>query len=342
MRRSTLLPALLAAACAAPEQDPYAVIDGFLDRAVPASCTLTELPGEYALTEIRSITDSTWLLLDEPQRRVTAFDHESHPLWSVALPAMGPGAVVMAASAAPLGDTAVAIADRGSLRLHVLSRTGEVLRSTPLSFIPHSLATTADGRILVTPMRVGDDPPTLLVRYDGDRRTDLAVPPRWYEHPMIRAMGSVARVETFPDGRAVVAHEYLAPRAFLVGPDDDVRAAAMPTPDGTLDQLEYLPMLPLTEEDADRILTPSINLGVDRARSEVWVLTRTGRVVDGVSQRALLRLDDRLGFLEGFTADVSAFGMAVLPRHRRVILADDDDRIYSCALPDPGVHAHAP
>lgn len=342
MRRSILLPGLLLLAACGGEETTYTVLDGFLDRAAPARCDRILADEGLALTEIRSVTDSTWLLLDEPNRRITEYDHGMRPLWSMELPALGPGAVLNAVSAALLGDTAVAIADRGTLRLQVLARTGEVIRSTPLNFMPNVVATTADGRVLITPLRVGDEPPTLLVRFDGAERTDLPVTPRYYSDMMHRAMGNVARVEAFPDGRAVVAHEYLAPRAFLVGSGGDVTPAALPTPDGTVDQIPYLPIMPLRMEDAERIMTPAINLSVDRTRSEVYVMTRTGRVVDGVVQRGILRLDDRLGFIEGYTADVSAFGMAVLAGHRLAILADDDDRLFACELPADEVHARAP
>ena len=333
MRRSTLLLGLLAAGCGAQEQPTYAVIDGFLERTVPARCTRAMLNDSVAITEIRSVTDSTWLLLDEAQRRVTELDHELRPLWSMALPAIGPGAVIKAVSAGLLGDTAVAIVDRGTLRLQVLSRGGEVIRSTPLGFLPNALATTASGQVLVTPLRMGDDPPTLLVRFDGEERTDVPVPPRYYRNGMHRAMGNIARVETFPDGRAVLSHEYLAPRGFLIDASGGVEAALVPTPDATLDQLDYLPSIPATEEDQERIMVPTLAIGIDRSRSEVYLMTRSGRTVDGSLQRAILRLDDRLGLLEAFTADVPAFGMAVLPRHGRAILADEEDRLFTCDLP---------
>lgn len=341
MRRPTLLLFLLSGiACGAPDADVYAVVDDFLARAVPASCVRAQAEDSLAVTEMRAASDSTWLVLDEPRRRITELDHELRTLWSMEYPAVGPGSAGKAVSAALVGDSAVAIADRGGLRLLILSRSGGLLASTPLGFLPNRLATLPGGEVLVTPLRLGDDPPTLLVRFAGGRRSDVAVPPRYYENVMVRAMGNIARVETFPDGRALVLHEYLAPRGFAVEPDGSVTRLAVPTPDATLGQLDYVPTPPLTEEDQPRIMVPALGLSVDRARSEAYLMTRSGRTVGGIAQRAILRVDDRLRFLEAYTVDVRARDMAVLPRLGVAMLADDEDAIFTCALPGGG-HARA-
>ena len=342
MRRPTLLLFVLyGLACAELDGDEYAVVDDFLERAVPASCVQAQAWDSLAVTEIRSASDSTWLVLDEPRRRVTELDHEARTLWSMEYPAIGPGSAGKAVSAALLGDSAVAIADRGGLRLLILSRGGELVASTPLGFLPNRLATTPGGDVLVTPLRIGDDPPTLLVRFSGHRRSDVAVPPRYHEDMMVRAMGNIARVETLPDGRALVLHEYLAPRGFSVAPDGEVTRLAVPTPDATLGQVDYVPTTPLTEADQPRIMVPALGLSVDRRRSEVYLMTRSGRMVAEVAQRAILRLDDRLGFLAAYTADVAARDMAVLPARGLAILTDDEDRLFACTLPARDAHARA-
>ena len=341
MRRPTLLLALVLTGCGEQDREVYTVVDDFLDRAVPARCTPVDAGEGVAVSEIRSATDSTWLLLDEPGRRIAELDHELRTLWSLEYPATGPGSASKAVSVALLGDTAVAIADRGALRLLVLSRTGVQIRSTPLGFLPNLLATTPAGDVLVTPLRVGDDPATLLVRFAGAKRTELPVPPRYYENMLVSAMGNAARVESLPDGRALVLHEYLVPRAFSVEPSGRARRLAVPTPDATRDQLAFVPTPPLTEADHPRIHLSALGLSVDRARSEVYLMTRSGRRVGDVAQRAILRMDDRLGFLEAYTLDLPASRMAVLAGRRVAIVADEEDRLYSCALPVRGTHARA-
>ncbi|HUG40178.1 MAG TPA: hypothetical protein VMM12_06830 [Longimicrobiales bacterium] len=339
MRRSTLLLVVVLAACGEADRDVYTVVDDFLDRALPARCARAWAGAGIAVSELRSASDSTWLLLDEPRRRIAELDERMRTLWSLEYAAVGPGSAGKAVSAALLGDTAVAIADRGSLRLLVLSRGGELIRSTPLGFLPNMLAATPGGEVLVTPLRFGDEPPTLLVRFADGRRTELAVPPRYHPDVLVRTMGNIARVEVLPDGRALVLHEYMAPRGFAVDLAGGVTRLAVPTPDATLEQLRYIPTPPLTEADQPRILVPALGLSVDRSRSEVYLMTRSGRTVAGVAQRAILRLDDRLGFLEGYTIDVAASRMAVLPRHRVAVVADDEDHLYTCALPAEEPHA---
>lgn len=333
MRRPTLLLLLLSGlACGEPDGDVYAVVDDFLERAVPAPCERAQAEDGLAITEMRSVSDSTWLVLDEPRRRVAELDHEMRTLWSMQYPAVGPGSAGKAVSAALLGDTAIAMVDRGALRLLILSRSGELVASTPLGFLPNRLATLPGGEVLVTPLRLGDDPPTLLVRFGAGGRSDVPVPARYYEDIMVRAMGNIARVETFPDGRALVLHEYLAPRGFAVGPNDEVTRLAVPTPDATLGQLDFVPTAPLSEADQPRILVPALGLSVDRRRSEVYLMTRSGRLVGDVPQRAIFRLDDRLGFLEAYTVDVAARDMAVLPARGIAVVTDEEDALFTCVL----------
>ena len=341
MRRPILLPFVVLAACADLNGASYVVLDDVLDTATPLTCTRAELGDGVAISEIRSATDSTWLLLDEPARRVTELDHRLRPIWSMEYAALGPGSVARAASVALLGDTAVAIADRGSLRLEVLSRTGAPIRSTPLDFMPNTLTATPDGDVLITPLRVGDRPETLLVRYSGTRRTDVPVPPRYYEHIVVSAMGNAARVEALPDGGALVLHEYLAPRGFRVRPDGGVEPFAVPTPAGTMSQLDYVPVAPFSEEQVPHIMVPNLGISVDRAAGDVFLMSRSGRVVDDVQERLILRLDAAFEVVEAYTVGISADRMAILPKAGVAVVSDDVDALYTCALPAPGVHAAA-
>lgn len=341
MRRSTLLLVVVVTACGEADRDVYTVVDGFLERAVPARCSAVSAGQGVAISEIRSTSDSTWLLLDEPGRRIAELDHRMRTLWSLEYDAVGPASAGKAVSAALLGDTAVAIADRGGLRLLVLSRTGDLIRSTPLGFLPNMLAATPGGDVLVTPLRLGDEPATLLIRFGGSGKTELPVPPRYHPDLLVRAMANIARVETLPDGRALVLHEYLVPRGFMVDAAGGVTRLSVPTPDATLKQLEHVPTPPLTEADQPRILVPALGLGVDRSRSELYLMTRSGRMVGDIAQRAILRLDDRLRFLEGYTIDVAASRLALLPRHRLAVVADDEDRLFTCTLPIGERHARS-
>ncbi|NIU79416.1 MAG: hypothetical protein GWN71_39500 [Gammaproteobacteria bacterium] len=81
-----------------------------------------------------------------------------------------------------------------------------------------------------------------------------------------------------------------------------------------------------------RMLVPGMALGVDPLRGYVHLMTRSGRLIDGRPQRAILRLDDRLRFLEGFTLDVPAGRMVYLARREIALVIDDEDRFHACPL----------
>ncbi|NIQ59232.1 MAG: hypothetical protein GWN71_39495, partial [Gammaproteobacteria bacterium] len=75
---------------------------------------------------------------------------------------------------------------------------------------------------------------------------ELDVPLRPYADMMIRALGNAALVETLPAGDAIVVHQFLAPRGFRVGAGGEVTPLAVPTPDGTLEHLSFVPTAPVT------------------------------------------------------------------------------------------------
>lgn len=336
MRESILFLLFVAVACDRAGDAGYVVIDDFSRTATALTCETVEIGVEAAATELRLASDSTWTLLDAPQLQVMTFDDEFRLLDRMTLPAVGPGAAPSPTSVALLGDTAVAVAARGGLRLVVLSRDGRELATTPLDFIPHSVATSAAGAVLVTPMPFGTKPPTLLLRLADGKLDTLAVPKRSYEDMMINALGNATLVESLPDGSALVVHQFLQPRAFRVSAAGTVGALPFPTPDGTRQQIPYVPRAPITEEQMGQTLVPAMAMSVDRGRSHVYLLTRSGRNVDGRPERAILRLSEGLEFLEGFTLPVAAGSMVYLPRRRAALVVDDTDTFHLCPLPRAG------
>lgn len=333
MRESILFLLALLAGCGAADSPGYVIIENFARDATPVSCEAIDLGVGTAATEIRLVSDSSWTLLDAPQRQVTMFDDRFRVLHRTALPVVGPGATSSPTSVAVLGDTALAVGARGGLRLVILSLEGREIASSPLDFVPHSVEATAAGHVLVTPMPFGAKPPTLLMRYDGVRWDTLPVPKRAYQDMMINALGNSTLVETLPDGTALVVHQFLQPRAFRVGVTGAIEPLALPTPDGTRDQLPYIPTSPMTEDQFPLTHLPAIDMSVDPVRSEVYILTRSGGHVDGGSERAVLRLTDRLDFIEGYTLPVVVNSMVYLPRREGVLVSDDEDRFHLCELP---------
>ncbi len=336
MRTPILLLLPLCLACGEAAGAAPALINGFREHAAPLVCDPVDLGMEPAATEIRLSSDSTWILLDGPQLQLLSFDDSFRLLDRTPLPATGPGAAVHAVSATLLGDTAVAVAARGGLQLVVLSRDGSFRASTPLDFIPNALAGTPAGEILVTPLPFGTKPPTLLMRYSGGEWETLPVPRRSYVDMSINALGNSTLVEVFPDGRALVMHQFLRPRAFIVSPDGEVEEPSAPTPDGTRDHVDFVPSSPITSDQMERTLVPAIALSIDPRSSEVYVMTRSGTTVGGRPERAILRLSERLEFIEGFTLPIPAAGMVYLPRRHGALVVDDVDRFHLCAFPQSG------
>lgn len=329
-----LLPALLAcgdATAARPE-----IVADFRSNAISLTCEPVDLGVEAAATEIRLATDSTWTLLDGPQLQVLTFTDELQLVRRTPLSATGPAAAAEPLSAALLGDTAVVVAARGQLRLVVLTPRGELLNTIPLDFIPNSLEPADSGSILVTPVPLGIRPPTLLMRHTAEGWGAIPVPKRSYEDMSVNALGNTALVETLLDGRVVVVHQFMSPRGFMVYPDGRVEARAVPTPDGTRNDVQFVPRSPITPEQIARLLIPAMAMTIDPGAARVYLLTRSGSQVDERPERAILQLSDRLEFLRGFTLPVAASSMVYLPRRRAALVVDDLDVFHLCPVPSGG------
>lgn len=333
MRKSILLP-LLAAACGDGASAGHRVIRDFSALATPVECEAVDL-GAVAVEELRLATDSTFLVLDAAQHRVTEYGDDLLPRWSLDYPEAGPGAVDRPVSAALLGDSAIAMAARGGLRLVVLDRTGRLIHARRLPFMPGALAATDDGAVLVSAVPLGATPGSLLFRYRDGTLEELAVPRRPYADMTIGALGNTTRVEPLPPTSALVVHQFLAPRAVeVVLETGRVIPRVVPTPDGTADHIDFVPDPPITDAQLGEILAPAMAVSVDPS-GDVFLLTRSGRWTRGRRERAILRLGRDLAFRAAHTVDVHAVQMAVLPRRGAALVADDADRFFLCPLHAP-------
>lgn len=331
MRKSILLFLLLTACSGDGEEATYHLVPDFADRATPMACAPVDL-GEVAIQELRSATDTSFVVLDAAQRRVTEFSDGLRPIWSLEYDEYGPAALNRPVSAALLADSAVAIVASGGVKLVILGRDGRLIHAQRLDFVPHAVAATGD-ELLITTVPMGGSPGSLLFRFRGGAMEEVAVPPREYADMLVGALGNQAAVETLADGDALVVHRVLAPRAFRVAADRAaVAPVAVPTPDATAERIAFVPRAPVTTAQAGDMLVPALAMSVDRSRDEVYLLTRSGREVDGRWQRAILRTDDHLGFLGAYTLDPLAVHMAILPRRRAALVGDDLDRVYLCPL----------
>lgn len=331
MRKSILLPLLLTA-CSDGSAAGYRIIHDFHDRAIPVACQAVDL-GDVAVEELRLATDSSFLVLDAAQRRISEFSDGLRRLWTLEYEEVGPAAVDRPVSAVLLGDSAVAIAARGGLRLVVLDRGGGLLRARQLGFMPGAIAATDEGGVLVTAVPLGSTPGSLLFRLTDGGLEALPVPRRAYADMTVGALGNATRVEAIAPASALVVHQFLAPRAYHVSLGADAASVLpVPTPDATAGQIDFAPVPPITEDQLGDILAPAIAVSVDRGREEVFLMTRSGRWAGGRGERAILRLTRDLELLDAYTLDIHAVHMAVLPRRQAAIVADDLDRFFLCPL----------
>lgn len=329
MRKSILL-SLLVPACAGDAADRgYRAVPDFVARSTPVECAPVDL-GPMAVDGLRSVTDTSFIVLDAAGRRVSVFGDDLRQRWTVEYHERGPGAVDGAVDATLLGDTAVAVIARGGLRLVILDRAGRPLHVESLLFVPNAIAATGD-ELLLTPMPLGPAPASLLFSFRHRALEEVPIPRRPYDDMLVGALGNSTLVETFPDGGALVVHQFLRPRALHVSPDRAVvTPVAVPIPDLTRELADAVPRPPITEAQFDRMLLPAMAMSVDRGRREAYLLTRSGRRVDGRRERAVLRTDDRLRYLASYLLDVNAVHLAVLPRRGGAVVVDDADRVFLC------------
>jgi hypothetical protein len=343
MRMPTLFLLAAAAACGGGGgAEDYVVIEDFLGRSPRLECDPVVAPPGLTVTELRTGSDTTVLVLDGPGRRLVELDAALRPVWELNPPADGPGAMDLPVSVAVLGDTAVAITEQVGLKLLVYGRSGGLIRATPLGFAPSGLAARPAGDLMVTAMPYGQVPANLVFRYDGETFHPLPVVPRPYPDMLVGALGNTTLADALLDGTVLVVHQFLEPGAYRLAADGGAQRLRVPTPDGTRDRIGQLPRGPLLEAELGRMLVPARAMTVDGLRSEVYLLTRTGRQAGGYPEPALLRLDRDLALIESFTLGFNARHLAFLPRQRIALVVDDEDGFHACDFGRPGGAAGAP
>lgn len=332
MRKSILLP-LVVLACSGDARDSdYRLISDFVARSVRLACQPVD-PGGTAVDRLHSATDTSFIVLDDANGRIAEYTDRLEPVWALEYEEHGPAAVERPVDAALLGDTAVAVVARGGLRLVILDRTGGPIHVEPLTFIPNAVTAGEEDDVLVSAMPVGRRPEVLLFRFHRGELAPLDVPTRRYPDMTVGALGNATLAASLPDGSALVVHQFFAPRGFRVVPASGaVAPLAVPTPDATREWIDFVPRPPVTQDQFSSMLTPALALSADRGKGELYVLTRSGRVIDGRAERAVLRLDRRLGYLGSYLLGVHAVHLAFLPRADALVVADDLDRFYLCPL----------
>ena len=332
-RRAIAAVVLLLAACGG--EEPVVTIDDFHDRSPLVACTALEgpEPAPVAVTQLAAASAASLLLIDEPGRTVLLLDADGRRMSALEFAEEGPRSVGQLVDAAMSGDSLVVIADAGRNRLQGFTIRGEERWTQDLSFPPQRVAFAGD-RLLVAAL--GMDPriaALVFERRDGDLAS-LSVP--FATHPdMIGRMfvNSVALLG-YADGRAIVAHQFVLPRAWQLGSDGAAVRAALPVPDGAASALGFVPPMPMREGDLERMAVPVIAAAPDPASGGVLYLTRTGMRSGAFLEKAVIRVDRELAYVSSIRLPVNAVAMTYLAaRPESVLVVDVDQAWYRCAAP---------
>jgi hypothetical protein len=338
LRRSAgpaALASLCAACGAAGGGAEEAFVQDFAARAPTVVCeAVAVLPADgRPVRDLAPAGDSAFLVLHDAPREVLLYDGRYRQLRAVPIPRAGPGMVASPGSAALVGDTLLLVTDRATGRIQPFNLDGTPGTAFHLPFLP-ALIRSEGNRTWIAPAVIGGQPGELLFELLGDRTVPLGI------HPAARAdlaAGTLANALTlaaFPDGRAVLAHQFLEPRAYLVGASNRVRRVPLPLPAATRDG-ERAPALPLTPEALASIFTAALAASGEPRSGDLLYLARSGGHVGHHHEKALLRADRELRFQSAVRLAVNATRVVALPARDRALVTDELNRWYECPAPPP-------
>lgn len=319
-------------ACAASDADQPVVVSEFVEGSEPIRCTqIEELPASLPVGDVQIAGDSLLLILYSQEREVVLYGTDLVPRHTIPFAEVGPGGVASPVAAALLQDSLIYIADRARQQLKLLDREGEDLGNLSLDFAPDRLLATGD-RLYVTPIVMGSTPASLLHVVEAGSLRTLNVPTMQYADLTVNGLGNMVEIEATAAEGILLAHRFLEPTAYLIADagEGNVERRTIPIPDRMRANVGRIPSVPITEDQLSDIATPVIALASDRATGDMLYLTRSGRSLSDYSEKAIVRVDDELGYLESYLLDVNATNLAHFAGSDESLVVDDEDRWYKC------------
>lgn len=337
MRSAAVFPVLLLAACAA--DGPEGVyIEDFLDRSPVLACVEAGVAGPPAsVVRLKAVNDSLLAVIAGGDREILLLDHDLAIRARVRWEEEGPAALVEPVDMALVGDTLLALADRGRARLSFLNMQGLPRGSLPLGFAPHRMLRDGDGW-LVSAVPLAPTQGEILYRVAGEQMDGMGIPPVHEAVIQLKALANATVLERARGGRVIVAHQFLVPRSHLVdlppegGGAPTVRDVATPLPEGVRNALGYRPEPPFLDEDMRRLLTPVLETAPDPQGGGIFYLTRTGRMLGDSWEKALVRVDADMTYVASWIFPVNVGPFAYLPASDEIVAVADDERWYRCPL----------
>lgn len=333
MKALSLVVVLLLVACGGEEQ--VVLIPDFAERSAAARCVSLPDPDPEpaSVTQLQPHSDSTFLLIDADAREVGVLDGSARRLATIEFTEDGPLGVASLTDAAQSGDTLLVLADGGRRRLRGFDGTGRDLWMVELPFAPQRLA-FAGERLLIAAAGMDTRLPSLVYELRGREAVSMHVPFATNADALGRMFLNFVTLQGYPDGTALVAHQFVQPRAWRI--DAGARASLLdvPVPEQVAASLGYLPPIPFREEDLERIAAPVIASSADPGSGDLLYLTRSGRRLDAHSEKALVRVDRDLHYVGSRLLDVNAVALVYLPvASGSAIVVDDEQNWFRCEAP---------
>ncbi len=341
MRSAVVSPLLLLAACAA--DGPEGVyIDDFPDRSPVLACAVVDIAGPPAsVVRLKAVNDSLLAVIADGDREILLLGHDLVARARVRWEEEGPAALVEPVDVELVGDTLLAVADRGRARLSFLDLQGLPRGSLPLGFAPHRVL--RDGEAwLVSAVPLAPTHAEILYRVVGEERVGMGIRPVHEAAIQLKALANATVLERARGGRVIVAHQFLVPRSHLLdlppegGGAPAIRDVATPLPEGVRSAVGYRPEPPFADEAMRRLLTPVLEASPDAAGGGILYLTRTGRMSGDTWEKALVRVDADMNYLASWIFPVNVGPFAWLPERGEVVAVADDERWYRCPIPAGG------
>jgi hypothetical protein len=340
MNRLAVAFLLLLASCArtgSDEPEPIFIGD-FPDRALLAQCELLDVPVVGTATTLRSVGDTAFLVDFALDRETALLSQDLEVLSTVRYQAEGPLAVREVRDLALVDDTVILYADRPAQSLTRVSLGGRGMGKLRLGFPPESILPLGEEILVARTVLNRPTDPLLVVVDLAGRARPVPGEPVHLGDPLLQTLANLLILLPGSEGGAVGIHQFLSPFARLISAPDPTgrraaRVVALPVPGTVAERYGWLPERPFREDEILQILAPALAADVDRATGDFLVLTRSGTVDNGPSEKAVLRLDGEFFFRGAVRLPVNAGQLLYRATDRSLIVIDDLDRWHRCDAP---------
>ena len=206
-----------------------------------------------------------------------------------------------------------------------------MLPDVRLDFVP-ARVTSVGSTVVIIPFAMGRYAQSLLYVLDGDVVVPQKIQPQEFANVSVMMLANALSVAEL-DGRLLLAHQFMMPRAYLWRPGATPAVRAVPLPREVMNSIGYVPPLPLDSAALRPLLAVAVSLAADVSKHRFVFLTRSGRMINGRFEKVLVRTDSALNHLDSFRLPISAGHLALLDAGRTAVLVDEDGGWHTCPLP---------